>query len=710
MTSSRSAWLLAAMMVLAPALGSHSEELLQDTLKSIVVSFFALSVALVFFWEIRKGDHVVHVHGLLVFPVSLMLYALGSMAWSHTYLGGVEAIRWFVFSVILFVGLNSLTPNRMTALAWGVHIGAVIASLWTALQFWVEFSFFAQGPNPASTFVNRNFFGEFVVCTFPYSVLLLMRVRDKTSVYFLTFSLAFNCVALMMTGTRSALTGLVLLSASIPFILYRCRRQVVSSGWNRRHVAAVTVVFLATVTLLGSISSTNSRLIADGRGGTALSGAAARLLSLTDSREYSERSFSIRAVMWKATARMIVGNPLAGVGAGAWEVASPLYQNADTTLETDYYAHNEFLQLIAEYGVVGWLVLVCLAAYLFWSVRVTLNNTSEQGQREAPIRALALASVGVLLLVSNAGFPWRMATTGALFAISLAALGASDIRLGLYHKFGVRMALWRHRLVHLCFGTTVLCGFVAIYIAQQAIACESKIVRAVKIALTISLSGQPTDPRWQNLKADMLELVREGIAINPHYRKLTPIVADSLANWGDWKNATWIWESVLESRPNVVAVVTNLVRGHLQEGNLDRAAELLERLRKLQPDAAGLASLEVMLWSRSDRKKDAADRAKELIRAGTVEPDLLRTAYFIGMQIPDHELAILALEVRIKTWPDQAVDGYLKLGNIYVSAHAKNEAKAMESYRLALASARAEYREQVLGAIPETYRAKLRQQ
>ena len=695
-------------MVLAPALGSPTEELLQDTLKSILVSFVALSAALVFFWEIRKGEQAVHVHGLLAFPVALMLYAIGSMVWSHTYLGGVEAARWFIFGVLLFLGLNSLTSSRMTALAWGVHLGAVMASLWAALQFWVDFSYFAQGPNPASTFVNRNFFGEFVVCTFPYSVLLLMRVRDKTSVYFLTFSLAFNCVALMMTGTRSALTGMVLLSVAIPVIVYRWRRQVVSHGWSRGHVVALALVFVTTVTLLGSISSTNSHVIADGRGGTALEGAAARLLSMTDAREYSERSFSIRAIMWRATARMITANPVAGVGAGAWEVESTRYQNAGTTLETDYYAHNEFLQLIAEYGMLGWLVLACLASYLVWSAGKTWLSKSEHALQEAPIRALALASLFMLLLVSNAGFPWRMATTGALFAISLSALGASDIRLGLNRKLGARSAFWSQRLVRICFGTAVISGLVAVYVAQQAIECESKIVRAVKIALTISRSAKPTDPRWDNLKADMLALLREGIAINPHYRKLTPIVADSLASWGDWKNATWIWESVLESRPYVVAVMTNLVRGHLQSGNLNKATELFERVRKLQPTAAGLETLEVMLWSRMGKEQEAAARAKELIRAGTVEPDLLRTAYFIGIRNRDPALAILALEVRIKTWPDQAVDGWLKLGNIYAAPEARNDEKAVESYRSALANARPEHQEQVMALIPAIYRPRLR--
>lgn len=163
--------LLSLMMVVVPAAGMPNELLLQDSLKSILVAFFALAASFTFFWQLRNQGGKVHWHGLILLPVALMAYSLGSMVWSHTYLAGVEAVRWFLFSLIFFLGMNALTPGRVTHLLWGIHLGAVLASLWTALQFWWDFKYFAQGPNPASTFVNRNFFAEFVVCTLPFSAL-----------------------------------------------------------------------------------------------------------------------------------------------------------------------------------------------------------------------------------------------------------------------------------------------------------------------------------------------------------------------------------------------------------------------------------------------------------------------------------------------------------------------------------------------------------
>ena len=63
---------------------------------------------------------------------------------------------------------------------------------------------------------------------------------------------------------------------------------------------------------------------------------------------------------------LVVSSPStgSGVGAGAWEVDVPLYQDEGAQLETDYYVHNEILQLLGEYGLVGWITLRMSGHYL----------------------------------------------------------------------------------------------------------------------------------------------------------------------------------------------------------------------------------------------------------------------------------------------------------------------------------------------------------
>jgi O-antigen ligase len=213
--------ILSLMMFFAPALGVPHEEMLQDTLKSIVVSFATLMALLLFFWGQRNRRDALRWHFIVLLPVMLMLYGLGSMVWAHTYLAGVEAIRWFIFVLIVWLGLNTFSRDRLIWLAWGVHWGAFVTSLWAALQFWFDFKYFPQGPNPASTFVNRNFFAEYVVCTLPFSALLLAHTKKTPGILVHSFTLAFIIVSLMMTGTRGALGSMWLeLFIILPIIIF----------------------------------------------------------------------------------------------------------------------------------------------------------------------------------------------------------------------------------------------------------------------------------------------------------------------------------------------------------------------------------------------------------------------------------------------------------------------------------------------------------
>src|SRR3569832_2363568 len=121
--------LIALTLLLTPALGSTRQELLQDTLKSAVVAVGALAAAFAFFAAYRREGQLRWHLGLL-FPVLLMLYALASLAWSHPYLPGVEDIRWFLFSLLMFVTLNTVTRERLPLIAWGIAGGAAVATLW----------------------------------------------------------------------------------------------------------------------------------------------------------------------------------------------------------------------------------------------------------------------------------------------------------------------------------------------------------------------------------------------------------------------------------------------------------------------------------------------------------------------------------------------------------------------------------------------------
>lgn len=699
--------ILALMMFFAPAMGVPHEEMLQDTLKSIIVAFGALGAALLFFWQQRNRREGLRWHAVMWLPLMLMVYALISMIWSHTYLGGVEAVRWFVFSVLVWLALNTVSREKLPMLAMGIHCGAVITALWGALQFWFNLKYFPQGPNPASTFVNRNFLAEFMACTLPFSFYLIWRARRSAEVSLLAATLAFNMVVIMMTGTRSALAASIMAILVLVPVAWVYREQLSFPRWSSATRILAIGVFLSTFVGLGLIKSNNLNVAGQaGVDKNAFQVMLWRSGSMTSGYEYQQGSFSIRLVMWKATVRMIQARPFSGVGAGAWEADIPLYQTEGSQLETDYYVHNEFLQLLAEYGLVGWVMLLWLLGYLSLSAWRTVRDRSPEGKAEAPLRAMVLTSLLAFLIVSNAGFPWRLAATGAIFALSLGILAASDARLRIAGWGSTTRLAWQPAYSQGLAVASMMALALAAFISQQAAECESKIVKAVKMAMTISASNDFNNPKWDKSKAELLKLIKEGTDINPHYRKITPMVGDELARWGDWRNATWIWESVISSRPYVVAIMTNVARGYASMGNPEKALELLARAKKIQPKATSVLSLEVVLLSRTGKEPQALKLARESVNADLYDFDLINAAFVLAWRGGDFPLAIKAMETRMRGWPNTRAAGLIQLGNMYQTGMNDN-ARAVAAFREAVMATPPNERQAFLSQVPLQFRSQM---
>ncbi len=682
---------LAATLMLTPGLGVYGDRMLQDTFKSMLVaagSFLALGLWLLA-WRDRSTRHVVW-HDVMWLPLLLLVFALGSMLWSHTYLAGVEVARWTVLALIMGLTLNLATLGHTRVLLTGLHLGAVMAATWTTLQFWLDLQVFAQGPNPASTFVNRNFLAEFLVATVPLGTWLLMQAKGTRDIGILAASNAWVVLALLMTGTRSAIVALLALGPFILLWFWRGAHLLPCGQWRRPQRLWAATVFTVVVAGLGQIPCGNPLIRGEHAQAevTALDRAFLRTATVGQPAEYRSGSFSMRVRMWHSTARMIVANPWTGVGAGAWEVQVPLFQPPDTPIEADYYAHNEPLQLLAEYGAAGWVVLLSLLIYGCISLWRTLRPRNGMAAQEVALRLALLLSLGALAFVSCAGFPLHLAATGACFAVCLGALAASDARIGGGSGWRVRslvLPAGAHRLgLAAC---AVAMALTAVFSTVAALS-ESYIVRAVSTALYISRSGiAPSDPVWSSMREGMLDDMRRGIALNPHYRKITPLLADQLGLWGDWENAIWIWESVVASRPYVVGLHVNIARGYLVLGQLEKARGALERARALQPGSPVVRVVGALYLARSGQNVAAAVALRQLLAEGILDFDAINAAYQVGMLLSDLDLSVQAMHVRLRVWPAYTVDSWLQLGAAYAAAGPTQTDNALQAYRSALEQA-----------------------
>jgi O-antigen ligase len=96
--------------------------------------------------------------------------------------------------------------------------------------------------------------------------------------------------------------------------------------------------------------------------------------------------YSVRGEIWENTWTMIRHNPLMGVGLGAYETAYPIYARENGMQGVTAEAHNDYLQILADTGVIGGI----LALWFIWA----LFRAIARGVRSADPLMAAIALGG----------------------------------------------------------------------------------------------------------------------------------------------------------------------------------------------------------------------------------------------------------------------------------------------------------------------------
>ncbi|MEO7650984.1 MAG: O-antigen ligase family protein, partial [Bryobacteraceae bacterium] len=98
-----------------------------------------------------------------------------------------------------------------------------------------------------------------------------------------------------------------------------------------------------------------------------------------------------RFPIWEETVRLAADYPVFGCGLGAREFAYLRYKTA-FPLYTSDFAHNDFLQLFAELGAVGFLLAAALGVAVMWTAW-----RAARGQTEMRVRYMAFAALAAMV-------------------------------------------------------------------------------------------------------------------------------------------------------------------------------------------------------------------------------------------------------------------------------------------------------------------------
>ena len=319
-----------------------------------------------------------------------------------------ETFRHFLLLsgyVVVFLLVRELAARfqeRSWLLIWPI---VTLAALEAGLGIWQNFGRTGEAAQ-WGTYVNHNHYAGFLEMALPFAVIypvaLLRRARRRGNLPMATSLAAcgvWGLAGLMLAGIANSLSrmgfiatlGSLLVMGALAF----GNRPL---GWLRssrkRRWGAAGMLALAL--LAGFAFLPSERLIL-------------RFAELTS----SDPTGGGRAKLWAATIPLIRAYPVFGCGLGGYETAFLKFKTFDPLIRDDF-AHNDYLQLLAELGLAGFAILAAAACSV---VRSTSRQAVVSPDPEARYLALACAgALAAILLHSLADFNLYIPANAMLLA------------------------------------------------------------------------------------------------------------------------------------------------------------------------------------------------------------------------------------------------------------------------------------------------------
>jgi O-antigen ligase len=298
--------------------------------------------------------------------------------------GLLSAFRWTVDSGSSQLGLIKLadfvllalcvprllrTPSSYRPLLLWLALLAGGLAVYGFLQW--PFGFNRTGVRLHSVFLNPNSLAGLLAATLPLTIALSVSDRSTVVVrgaWLLTIILAASLAA---TGSRG---GWLAAAVGVTMTLFLMEWRRIS--WRS---------WLAGIALLGCAVMWINVL----HPGLIRPRAASLVHPLT--------AEPLRYQIWRSTIDMIKARPLTGWGIGAFGVAYVPFKSRVFDGITQYFAHNDYLQLGAELGVPGLVCWSGLISSTVWMV-VTIRRRSRQRTATPPPSAAVTKSDELIVL------------------------------------------------------------------------------------------------------------------------------------------------------------------------------------------------------------------------------------------------------------------------------------------------------------------------
>lgn len=306
---------------------------------------------------------------------------LAAQAWvAVQWLGGLTAdigstFQYLMLGVaysLLFLVVISLfhTRNRLTLLLVTLVISGTLQAFYGAFMTLSGVEWLLFGPkrsyigDATGTFINRNHLAGYLELTIACGIGLLLALRDGRPINWrnslelllgpkarLRLALVIMVIALVMTHSRGGNIGFFvgLIAVSSIFIL----REREHRARNTLILLSIVLIDILVVSQYFGLERLKNRLVET------------RLTDVIVDGEVVATANELRDDVVLQSIPLLKDRPLAGHGAGSFEVVFPRVADSTIPLHFDH-AHNDYVQFGVEFGLLGSLPLALFVLLALW--------------------------------------------------------------------------------------------------------------------------------------------------------------------------------------------------------------------------------------------------------------------------------------------------------------------------------------------------------
>ena len=309
---------------------------------------------------------------------------------------------------LLFATFVNSDERRLTAVKVIIAVCAVIALVgigqaYIGRLFWQRGTF---GP-----FVNRNHFAGFLEMGVALAGgLMIGRVVKQVWLAVYGSCALAMCAGIGLSASRG---GVLALAAEIVFLILIAIPTFFQSRQQDKARRVGMLIRSAAALLIGVGAIGGAVLLVGSEG---LVANFSQIQAETQGELPASERFSRRDI-WRATTELIKDHPVTGVGLGAFQFAYTRYDESSGIQRVEQ-SHNDYLQIVADGGLIGGAIALTFVILLFARGVSTLQTHNRQ---KRAVAMGALAGCFAIAVHSFVEFNLQITSNAQLF-LALAAL------------------------------------------------------------------------------------------------------------------------------------------------------------------------------------------------------------------------------------------------------------------------------------------------